>query len=60
MRQNDIRRAECKVCTQTRSFHCIEVVKEGDGVGFCVEGGGEEAAVATGRVAAFLIEGARW
>jgi len=60
MRQNHIRRAERKVGTQTRSLHSVEVVEEGNGVGFCVEGGGEEAAVAAGGVAAFLVEGTRW
>ena len=60
MRQNDIRRAERKVCTQTRPLDGVEVVEEGDRVGFCVEGGGEETAVAAGGVAAFLVEGACW
>ena len=60
MRQNHIGRAECKVGTQTGSFHGVEVVEKGDRVGFCVEGGGEETAVTAGGVAAFLVEGARW
>lgn len=60
MRQNHIRRAERKVCPQTGSLDRIKVVEEGDSVGSCVKGGGEEAAIAPGGVAAFFVEGARW
>jgi hypothetical protein len=59
MRQYNIRRAQCEICTETRALDGVEGVEKGHGILSLVECGGEKTAVVTLWVAAFFVVCAR-
>jgi hypothetical protein len=59
MRQNNIRRAQREVSTETRSLDRVEVIEKSYRILSFVESGGEKTAVITLGVTAFFVVWAR-
>jgi hypothetical protein len=55
MRQNNIRRAQREVSTETRSLDRVEVIEKSYRILSFVESGGEKTAVVTFGVTAFFV-----
>jgi hypothetical protein len=60
VRQNDVRRTQREIRSQTGTLDRVQIIEERNRIFFRVESGGEKPSVAAVRVAAFVIQCACW